>query len=279
MVGIKPTYGLCSRTGAVPLAFSLDHAGAIAWTVEDCALLLQAMAGYDARDPASSDRPVPDYTAVLGGSIRGLRIGVVPAWHETDCPVSPAVEKGFLQALEIWRAQGAEIVEITMPSLFDYMAATLVIMLSEAYALHEPWMRSRFHDYGALFRDRILLGGLMGSSDYVQAQRLRQRLCIAMAKSATGIDVIATPGAPREAARIDAVTKWGFLSVSGFAKPFNVTGWPALSLCSGFGEGGLPVSVQIAAEPFQEQLLFKVADAFERATDFRGSRPAVPHTS
>ncbi|MDP9839771.1 aspartyl-tRNA(Asn)/glutamyl-tRNA(Gln) amidotransferase subunit A [Neorhizobium huautlense] len=279
VVGIKPTYGLCSRTGAVPLAFSLDHAGAIAWTVEDCALLLQAMAGYDARDPASRDRPVPDYTAALGSSIRGLRIGVVPAWHETDCPVSPAVEKGFLQALEIWRAQGAEIVEITMPSLYDYMAATLVIMLSEAYALHDPWMRSRFYDYGALFRDRILLGGLMGSGDYVQAQRLRQRLCIAMAKSVSDIDVIATPGAPREAARIDAVTKWGFLSVPGFAKPFNVTGWPALSLCSGFGDGGLPVSVQIAAKPFQEQLLFKVADAFERATDFRGSRPTISHIS
>lgn len=279
VVGIKPTYGLCSRTGTVPLAFSLDHAGVMAWTVEDCALLLQAMAGHDAKDPASSDRPVPNYAAELGGSIKGLRIGVVPAWHETECPVSPAVEKGFLDTLDIWRAQGAEIVELAMPSLFDYMAATLVIMLSEAYALHEPWMRSRFHDYGELFRDRILLGGLMSSADYVQAQRLRQRLCIATAKSAAGVDVIATPGAPREAARIDAVTKWGFLSVPGFAKPFNVTGWPALTFCSGFGLGGLPISVQLAAKPFREQSLFKVANVFERATDFRSSLPAISYIS
>ncbi|UHS59851.1 amidase [Agrobacterium vaccinii] len=279
VVGIKPTYGLCSRTGAVPLAFSLDHAGAMAWTVEDCALLLQAMAGHDTKDPASTDRPVPDYAAELNGSIKGLRIGVVPAWHGTECPVSPAVEKGFFDTLDIWRAQGAEIVELAMPSLFDYMAATLVIMLSEAYALHEPWMRSRFHDYGKLFRDRILLGGLMSSADYVQAQRLRQRLCIATAKSAAGVDVIATPGAPREAARIDAVTKWGFLSVPGFAKPFNVTGWPALTFCSGFGVGGLPISVQLAAKPFREQSLFKVANAFERATDFRRSRPAISYIS
>lgn len=279
VVGIKPTYGLCSRTGAVPLAFSLDHVGAMAWTVEDCALLLQAMAGHDARDPTSCNRPVPDYTTALGSSIKGLRIGVVPAWHETECPVSPAVETGYLNALDIWHAQGAEIVELTMPSLFDYMAATLVIMMSEAYALHEPWMRSRFNEYGELFRDRILLGGLMSSSDYVQAQRQRQRLCIASAKKATDVDVIATPGAPVEAARIDAVTKWGFLTVPGFAKPFNITGWPALSLCSGFGEGCLPISVQIAAKPFQEQLLFKIADAFERATDFRDRRPVISSLS
>lgn len=275
VVGIKPTYGLCSRTGVVPLASSLDHAGAMAWTVEDCALLLQAIAGHDARDPASSVRPVPDYTAVLGGSIKGLRIGVAPYWHETECPVSPAVEESFLNALDIWRAQGAEIVEIALPSLFDFMTATLVIMLSEAYALHEPWIRSRFEDYGELFRDRILLGGLMSGSDYVQAQRLRQRLCIGAEKGAESVDVIVTPGAPREAGRIDAVTKWGFLSVPGFAKPFNITGWPALSLCSGFGEGDLPVSIQIAAKPFQEQMLFKVADAFERATDFRARRPEI----
>ena len=276
VVGIKPTYGLCSRTGAIPLAFSLDHAGAMAWTVEDCALLLQAMVGHDPKDPACVDRPVSDYAEALGLGIQGLRLGVVPAWHETECPVSQAVELGFRNALNVWRAQGAEIVELNMPSLFDYMAATIVIMTSEAYALHEPWMRSRFNDYGEMFRDRILLGGLMAGSDYVQAQRLRQRLCIATAAQAAGVDVIVTPAAPREAPRIDAVTKWGFLTVPGFAKPFNITGWPALSLCSGFGEGGLPVAVQIAAKPFQEQLLFKVADAFEKATDFRRQRPPKP---
>lgn len=276
VVGIKPTYGLCSRTGVVPLAFSLDHAGAMAWTVEDCALLLQAMAGHDPNDPTSVDRPVPDYTTGLGRDIKGLRIGVVPAWHETDCRVSPAVEDGFQGALDIWRAKGAEIVELSMPSLFDYMAATIVIMTSEAYSLHEPWMRSRFNEYGELFRERILLGGLMASTDYLQAQRLRQRLCIATATEAAGVDVIATPAAPREAARIHAVTKWGFLTVPGFAKPFNITGWPALSLCSGFSEGGLPVAIQIAAKPFQEQLLFTVADAFERASDLRHQRPPRP---
>lgn len=276
VVGIKPTYGLCSRAGVMPLAFSLDHVGAMAWTVEDCAMLLQAMAGHDPQDPACADRPVPSYVETLGRDIKGLRIGVVPAWHETECPVSPAVEKAFRNALDIWREQGAEIMELSMPPLFDYMAATIVIMTSEAYALHEPWMRSRFTEYGELFRERILLGGLTSSSDYVQAQRLRQRLCIATATATEGVDVIATPAALREAPRIDAVTKWGFLTVPGFAKPFNITGWPALSLCSGFGEGALPVAIQIAAKPFQEQLLFRVAGAFEREVGFRRQRPPTP---
>ncbi len=273
VVGVKPTYGLCSRAGVLPLAFSLDHVGAIAWTAEDCALLLQSMAGHDARDRASSNRSVPDYTEKLGTGVDGLRIGVVPHWHESECPVSPAVEAGYLNALEIWRAEGADVVELSMPSLFDYMAATIIIMMSEAYALHEPWMRSRLDQYGELFRDRILLGGLLGSGDYVQAQRLRQRLCATSLKKVAHVDVIVTPSAPREAPRIGAVTKWGLLSSPGFAKPFNITGWPALSLCSGFGDEGLPIGVQVAAKPFQEPLLFRFADAFERATDFRSRRP------
>lgn len=275
VVGVKPTYGLCSRTGAIPLAFSLDNVGAMAWTVEDCALLFQAMVGHDPKDPATCDRAVPEYAEGLNGDLNGVRIGIVPTWHETECAASPAVEKAFLGALDVWRAQGAEIVDLAMPSLFDYMAATLVIMMSEAYAIHEPMMRTRFEEYGELFRDRILLGGLMSSSDYLQAQRLRQRLCVKTAQAAKGVDLIATPGAPREAGRIDAATKWGFLSVPGFAKPFNITGWPALTFCSGFGEGGLPVSVQLAAKPFQEKILFKAADAFERATGLRNRRPSI----
>jgi aspartyl-tRNA(Asn)/glutamyl-tRNA(Gln) amidotransferase subunit A len=273
IAGLKPTYGLCSRRGILPLAFSLDHPGPMAWTIEDCALLLQAMAAYDSADHSSIERPVQDFSIGLGRDVKGFRIGVVPRWHAVDCPVSPAVQKGFDAALAVWRDQGADIVELTMPSLFDYQAVCVVIMICEAYALHEPWMRSGPNDYGELLRDRILLGGLISSSDYLQALRRRHELCMMTAKAAAGVDVIATPGAPREAARIDSISKWGFLVSAGFAKPFNVTGWPAICICSGYGEGGLPVSVQIAAKPFEESLLLRVADAFEKATDFRALRP------
>ena len=273
IAGLKPTYELCSRRGILPLAFSLDHPGPMAWTIEDCALLLQAMAAHDPEDHTSIERPAPDFSAALGRGVKGLRIGVVSRWHDTDCPVSPGVQKGFDRALAIWRDQGAEIVDITMPSLFDYQAVCVIIMIGEAYALHEPWMRSRLYDYGELLRDRILIGGLLSSSDYLQALRRRRELCVLTAKAAADVDVIATPAAPREAARIDSISKWGFLASPGFAKPFNVTGWPAACVCSGLGEGGLPVSVQIAAKPFQETLMLQVASAFEAATDFRSLRP------
>jgi aspartyl-tRNA(Asn)/glutamyl-tRNA(Gln) amidotransferase subunit A len=279
VVGIKPTYGLCSRRGILPLAFSLDHAGPMAWTVEDCALLLQAMAGFDAADPVSVDRPVPNFSAGLGRDVKGLRIGVVPRWHEKDNPVSAAVQHGIDDALAIWRYQGAEIVELVMPSLFEYHATNFVIMASEAFTLHESWMRTRFNDYGELLRNRMVLGALMSSADYVHALRRRHELCVLTATAAANVDVLVTAGASGEAPLIDGVPKWGDLANPGFYNPFNITGWPAMCVCSGFGKSGLPVAVQIAAKPFQETLLFQAADALEKATDFRCRRPSVTAVS
>ncbi|MEM5433460.1 Amidase (plasmid) [Cupriavidus taiwanensis] len=275
VTGIKPTYGLCSCTGILPLAFSLDHPGPIARTSEDCALLLQAMAGFDPTDPASVNRVVPNFTKRLGREIEGIRIGVAKDWHEVENRVSPAVQNSIEDALDVWRAQGAEIVEVKMPSLFDYQAAAQVIILCEAFAVHETWVRTRGDEYGEMLRDRLVLGGLMTGADYIQAIRRRHELCIATAQAAADVDVLITAGAPEEAPRIDGTQKWGGFSSPGFYDPFNITGWPAISLCSGYGEGDLPVSVQIAAKPFQEPLLFQVADAFEQATDFRTQRPSL----
>lgn len=275
IAGIKPTYGLCSRVGILPLSFSLDHAGPMAWTVEDCAILLQAMAGYDATDPASADRPVPDFSACLNDGVKGLRIGVARNWHETDRPVSPAVQAGIDGALDIWRAQGAEVQEVALPSLYDYQAANFVVLIAEAFTLHEPWMRERFGDYGELLRDRMAFGGLIAATDYVQALRMRRELCAATTAAMAGVDLVVTAGAPSEAPRIDDVPKWDNLARPGFTAPFNLTGWPAMSVCSGFGVGGLPVSVQIAAKPFQEATLFRAAHAFEQAAGLRAKRPMV----
>jgi len=279
IAGLKPTYGLCSRFGILPLAFSLDHAGPMAWTAEDCAILLQAMAGYDVQDPASADRPVPDFSAGLATDAKGLRIGVVRNWHETDRPVSPAVQAGIDGALDVWRAQGAEIQDVVLPSLYDYQAANFVVIVAEAFTVHEPWMRERFGDYGELLRDRMAFGGLIAATDYVQALRMRRELCAATTAAARGVDLLITVGAPAEAPRIDAVPKWDNLARPGFTAPFNLTGWPAMSVCSGFGVDGLPVSVQIAAKPFQEATLLRAAHAFEQATNFRAKRPVVTPAS
>ena len=275
IAGLKPTYGLCSRSGVLPLAFSLDHTGPMAWTVEDCALMLQAMAEYDPTDPASADRAVPDFTAGLRRDASGLRIGVPRHWHETDHAVEPAVQAGIDGALAVWRDQGAEIVDLVLPSLQDYQAATFVILVAEAFTLHEPWMRERFGDYGELMRHRMVFGALMAATDYVQALRRRTELCRLTAEATRGIDLLVTAAAPGEAPRIDSVPKWGGMEKPGFTAPFNLTGWPAISVCSGFGPGGLPVSVQIAAKPFQEVKLLRAADAFERATPYRTRRPAL----
>ncbi|MGI4944171.1 MAG: amidase [Janthinobacterium lividum] len=271
IAGIKPTYGLCSRFGILPLSFSLDHAGPMAWTTEDCALLLQAMAGHDSQDPASADRPVPDFTAGLGGGVKGLRIGVVRNWHEEDRPVTPAVQAGIDGAVAVWRGQGAEISDIALPSLQEFQAATFVILVSEAFTLHEPWMRERFNDYGALLRDRMAFGGLFAATDYVQALRRRRELCAAVTAATRDVDLLVTAGAPAEAPRIDDMPKWDNLARPSFTNPFNLTGWPAMCVCSGFGAGGLPVAVQVAAKPFQEAVLFRAAYAFEQATAFRAS--------
>ena len=140
IAGIKPTYGLCSRTGVLPLSFTMDHTGPMAWTVEDCALLLQVMAGHDPSDPASANRPVPDFTAGLSKDVKGLRIGVIRHFFETDHPVSPSTRAGIEHALDVFEHLGAEVSDVTLSPMADYHAAGSIILTAEAYAVHEPWL-------------------------------------------------------------------------------------------------------------------------------------------
>ena len=159
VTGIKPTYGRVSRTGILPLAFTLDHPGPIGWTAEDCAILLQAMAGHDVSDPASADRPVPDFRAELRQSVRGLRVGVVRHFFETDNPASPATRKGIDDALAWFTAEGATVREVKLSPLEVYNACTFVILMAEAYAIHEPRLKTARGSYGEIFRDRALWAG------------------------------------------------------------------------------------------------------------------------
>jgi aspartyl-tRNA(Asn)/glutamyl-tRNA(Gln) amidotransferase subunit A len=273
ITGIKPTYGRCSRAGVLPLAQSLDHTGPMAWTVEDCAILLQAMAGYDAADPASANVPVPDFRAALGRGARGLRIGLVRHFHEVDNPVSPATLAGIDSAAAFFKAEGAEVRDVTLPSLADYNAAGWLILLAESFAVHEPWMRRDPGLYGELMRDRLVLGGLLSAADYMAAQKKRRMLIAATEAATADLDILLTASAIGEAPRIDAVPKWAFMDKPGFTMPFNVTGWPAITLCTGFGEGGLPVAMQLVAKPFAEPTLFRTAQAYEAAHAWRARRP------
>ena len=275
IAGIKPTYGLSSRRGVLPLSQTLDHTGPMAWTVQDCALLLQAMAGHDPLDPASANHPVGNFTADLDKGAKGLRIGVIRHFHEVDYPVSPATQQGIDGALDIFRSQGAEIRDVAVSPMTDYNAPGWVILTAEAYAVHEPWLKERFNDYGELLRDRLAFGALLSATDYVQAVRRRRILCLELRDAMADLDILITASAPAEAPKINEVPKWAMLQKPNFTMPFNLTGLPALSVCSGYGIGGLPVSLQIIGKPFAEATVFRAGHAYESATNWRSKRPAM----
>jgi aspartyl-tRNA(Asn)/glutamyl-tRNA(Gln) amidotransferase subunit A len=275
IAGIKPTYGLVSRAGVAPAAYTLDHIGPMAWTAEDCALMLQALAGHDPRDPASATRPVPDYTALLGSGIKRLRIGVIHHFHEVDYQVSAGTRRGIDDAVATFRDLGAEVSEVKLSPLQDWMACGSLISLVERAAAYEEWARTRLGDFGERVQRRLMLGAFVSGVDYVQAVRRRRELRAQLQAAMRGLDVVLTAAQPSEALKIDALPKWDVFELPSFTMPFNVAGYPAISVCSGFGEGGLPVAIQLVGKPFQEPTVLRVADAFEKATGFRARRPAM----
>jgi aspartyl-tRNA(Asn)/glutamyl-tRNA(Gln) amidotransferase subunit A len=279
LAGLKATYGLVSRAGVLPLAWSMDHAGPMAWTVEDCAILLESLAGFDPRDPASADLPPRDYCADIGAGIRGVRIGVVRHFFETDTTVSPGVQRGIEDAIRVFADLGAVVRDVTLPSLQDWNACGFLILLAEGYAAHEAWFKTRFADYGEIMRDNVVLGAFVTATDYLQAVRRRRELCAAMAAVMADVDILLSAGANAEAPLMTDVGKWDVYRTPLPTMPFNVTGYPALSVCSGYGDRGLPVAIHLAARPFAEALLLRVGHAYERATGWREGRPAVAQNS
>lgn len=273
--GIKPTFGRCSRVGVFPLAHSLDHVGPMAWTAEDCASLLQQMAGFDPSDRASADLPVPDFSAALGKSLRGLRIGVIGHFYETDNPVSEGTAKVIMQSLEILRDAGADLVEVKLSPLTEYSAANRIIMNCEAAAVHESTLKTRFADYGERMRSRLFVASLLSVNDYIQAQRRRRELTLELAEAMRGVDVVITAAAADEAPLIVDVPFWDGLEKPSFTLPWNLSGYPAMSVCMGFGPRGLPLAIQLGGRPFMEATLFQVAHLLETATPWRQRRPVL----
>ncbi len=275
IAGIKPTYGLVSRAGVAPAAFSLDHIGPMAWTAADCALMLQVLAGHDPRDPASASRPIPDYAASLGKGVKGLKIGVIHHFHEVDYPVSDGVRRGIDAAIATYHDLGAEIHEVSLSPLQDWGACGSLISITERAATYEEWARTRLGDFGERVQRRLMLGALVSGVDYVQAVRRRRELRGELRAAMEGLDVVLTASQTAEAPKIDAVPLWDTFAAPSFTMPFNVAGYPAVTVCAGFGAGGLPVAIQLVGKPFQEATLLRIADAFEKATPFRAARPPM----
>ena len=194
-------------------------------------------------------------------------------FHEQDARVTPATLRGIDAAVDALAGQGAVVADVTLSPLQDWMACGSLISITERCTAYEEWAQTRLGDFGERVRGRLMLGAFVTGTDYVQALRLRRELRAEIAMAATDCDILITAAAPGEAPRMDAVPAWDNFARPSFTIPFNVCGWPAMSVCAGFGDGGLPVAVQFVAKPFQEATLFRAAHAFEAATPHRARRP------
>ena len=272
IVGLKPTYGRVSRAGVLTLSWTLDHTGPMARTVEDCAYLLQAMAGHDPADPASSRAPVDDYLAPLGRDIRGVKIGVPRAYFFDG--IDPEVAQAFEEAITTLRGLGAEVRDVTIPSLHTTPSFFLIV-LAEAFAYHEHDIREHPELYGDVLRERILTGALVTAAEYTQAQRLRAQLCREMAEVLRDVDVLATPTTPTPATSFTRGAGPGARLPAQQHGSLQLTGLPTLALPCGFTASGLPLSLQLAGRPFEEGMVLRVGHAYEQATPWHTRRPPV----
>jgi aspartyl-tRNA(Asn)/glutamyl-tRNA(Gln) amidotransferase subunit A len=274
IAGLKPTYGLVSRRGVIPNCFSHDHAGPLAWTCEDLAILMQVIAGHDPEDPGSVKVAIPNYTAALTGDIKGLVIGVPSTWLDDEDPPKPATKSAFEAALEVFRGLGASIRPVKLPPLRQFDDAKKTIAVAELFTIHGKDLRTRPELFGASLRYRIIAGGLVRAEEYINAMRLRTDLARAMQSVMETIDVLMLPTA-EPAGKLQPVPPSSLFTKSSFTTPFNVGGNPALSICSGFAENGLPFSLQIVGGLFDDATVLRVGDVYEKATPWRQKRPAL----
>ncbi len=264
IVGLKPTYGLVSRRGVFPLSFTLDHVGPLTRTVADNALLLEVIAGHDPLDPGSAAAPTGHYAAGLERGVRGLRIGFVRHFHETDLPADPEVTAALENVARTFQALGAEIRDVNLPTLGEFGAVNRVILQSEAWAIHGQWLRERPGDYGRLARRRLLPGAFLAAGDYVQAARRRLEMISAVEDAFREVDLLLCASAMDPPSRIEDAAETERTYPRQARTPFNVTGHPALAMMAGLSSGGLPLSVQFVGRYFAEATVFQAARAWER---------------
>ena len=275
VAGIKPTYGLVSRRGVFPLSHTLDTCGPLAWTSEDCAHLLQEMAGFDPADPASVEAPIPDYASEIGRSVRGLRVGIVRHFYAGRDGAAPETVALIDRALSVWRDLGVSVVDATLPELADYHAVGRAVVLSEAYSIHKPHLHRAPELYGQYSRERLRLGALVTAEEYYQAQRYRRVLAERTVKAMDGLDLLVTANSYGAAERFSEATIFPYFGKPYLSMPFNLTGQPALAVCCGFGAEGLPRSLQIVGRAFDDATVLRLGHAYEQATPWRGRRPPI----
>ena len=235
--------------------------------------MLDAIDGHDAQDPGSANRAAGGYTSELGRDVKGLRISVIRHFFASDMQADPEMAASIEAALHQLEALGAHVREITTAPLGEYATCNRVILTSEAFAIHEQWMRERPQDYGALGRERLMAGAFVRAADYVNATRLRRKLADAFHALFSEVDIIITSNSMDPACRIDDPQALEQAYARQSRAPFNLTGSPAISVPTGFSKNGLPLSMQIVGKPFSEALVYRVAHCYEQATGWTQRHP------
>ena len=279
IAGIKPTYGRVSKHGVSVLSWSLDHAGPMARTTEDVALMLRAIAGYDPSDSTTRDIPVPNYAKALTGDLKGLKIGIPQNYFFND--VQPAVKAAVTEGIATLKKLGGKILEVKLEHFNDDVLPTFFsIVMPEAATYHQRTFRDRGTEYGADVRELLETGQLYLATTYIAAQRNRSAIKASLAAALDKIDVMVTPTLPVTAARVgQEVYEWKdreepvFAAFARFLCPFNLAGLPATSVLCGFSEEQMPIGMQIAGKPFDEATVLKVADAFDKSTGWHQRHP------
>jgi aspartyl-tRNA(Asn)/glutamyl-tRNA(Gln) amidotransferase subunit A len=280
--GIKPTQTRVSRHGAMPLSFMMDNVGPLARTARDCARLLKIIAGHDPADPTSAKEPVPDYEAALDGDIRGMRIGIPTNFFfdGADADVVRAVEA----AAEVLSSRGAKVVRITIPHMDAVSTYGAIISRVEGSTIHAQWIRTRPEDYSIALSARFYAGLSIPAAFYVEALSRRGPILRALGRDVFDkVDAFVTPtiriktptlaATDIDAGAPGAIDAFNMLAAN--TRAINYMGLPAVSVPCGFDSGGLPIGFQVVGRPFGEGRILKVADAYQRDTDWHQRRPIL----
>ena len=281
LVGIKPTYGLVSRYGAMPLSFSQDHVGPLTRTVEDSGLMLQAIAGHDPDDPTTSTRKAPNFLAELEKGAKGRSILVADGWFRQGMDADVAA--GMDAAAEVYRKLGAKVSRVDVPSLDHINDMAMMITGAESASYHAKWLRERPQDYGDQVRQRIQQGAMYPAVRYLQALRLRQHEVARFVEQVLGkADALLAPVLAFPVPTIAETDVGGdhrafevVARVARLTRPINYLGLPAVSVPCGFTRNKLPLGMQLVGRPFAETRLIRLARAYERETGCTGHKP--PH--
>ena len=280
IVGLKPTYGLVSRWGLTALSWSLDHPGPMVRTVEDAAMTLNVMAGHDPKDIASAKVDIPDYTSALTGNVRGLRIGMPKEYFEA--PLDPQVRKAVEDAISVLEGMGAEVKEVSFPMFNESQAISSTVLMSEATAFHRDLLERDGHQLYEPVRQRLEAGLFISAADYLRAQQARTLLDQQGRRLLDDVDILAGPTEPITAPEILAPKvlageqEIGVVgALTQYTRPYNINGFPAISVPCGFSDTNMPIGLQLAGKPFDEMTVLRAAHAYEQASNWHTQRPPL----